>query len=116
MPNHIHLLCTPLENKKHQNVQLNFMRFTAQKLLFQLQDFGYSHVDDFLVDSKDRKYQIWQRNPLAVEMHSRKVIEQKLDYIHNNPVQGKWMLAKSPLDYEYSSAQFYESEDLRHPF
>ncbi|MEQ6119676.1 transposase [Reichenbachiella sp. MALMAid0571] len=116
MPNHIHLLWKPLENKKFQNVQLSFMRFTAQKLLYQLQDSGYRHIDDFLVESKDRKYQIWQRNPLAVEMYSRKVIEQKLDYIHNNPVQGKWMLVKSPLDYEYSSAQFYESEDLAHPF
>ena len=115
MPNHIHLLWKPLETEKYQNVQLSFMRFTAQKLLFQLQD-SDRHIDDFLVDKKDRNYQIWQRNPLAVEMYSRKLIEQKLDYIHNNPVQGKWMLAKSPIDYEYSSAQFYESEDMTHPF
>ena len=31
-----------------------------------------------------------------------------MDYIHNNPVQGKWLLADCPADYYYSSAKFYE--------
>jgi putative transposase len=57
-----------------------------------------------------------ERNPLAVEMYSRKVIEQKLDYIHNNPVQGKWMLANSPIDYHFSSASFYELGDKKYSF
>jgi hypothetical protein len=32
---------------------------------------------------------------------------QKLEYIHNNPVQGKWKLVEYPEDYKYSSARFY---------
>jgi putative transposase len=75
-----------------------------------------SKLEDFLVEKKDRKIQIWQRNPLAVEMYSRKVIEQKLDYIHNNPVQGKWMLVNSPIDYYFSSASFYEMGDKKYSF
>ena len=92
------------------------MRFTAQKVLFHLQDSNSPLLDGLLVDKLDRKYQIWQRNPLAIELYSRKVIEQKLDYIHNNPVQGKWMLANNPLGYKYSSATYYENEDLSFPF
>ncbi len=34
---------------------------------------------------------------------------QKLDYIHFNPVQGKWALAKDDLGYHYSSARIYET-------
>jgi hypothetical protein len=30
---------------------------------------------------------------------------QKLDYIHNNPLQPKWQLAKAPEEYFYSSAK-----------
>ena len=116
MPNHIHLLWQPVSNEKVKNVQLSFMKFTAQKILFQLQDSKHPQIDDFLVDKKDRKYQIWQRNPLAVELYSRKVIEQKLDYIHNNPVQGKWMLTNSPEEYLYSSASFYEGDDSKYSF
>jgi hypothetical protein len=33
----------------------------------------------------------------------------KIDYIHFNPVSGKWNLAKDYLDYYYSSAGFYET-------
>jgi len=104
MPNHIHLIWKPLVT----NVQLRFMKFTGQKIKFELLDYEPDQLEKFLVNKKDRTYQIWQRNPLATELYSRKVVEQKLDYIHNNPVQGKWMLAKSPLEYPFSSARFYE--------
>ncbi|MEO7045292.1 MAG: hypothetical protein ABI091_08260 [Ferruginibacter sp.] len=39
---------------------------------------------------------------------SREVARQKLDYIHRNPVSGKWTLAKDDVSYFYSSARFYE--------
>lgn len=38
---------------------------------------------------------------------NEKFILQKLDYIHNNPCNGKWNLANHPCDYPHSSAQFY---------
>lgn len=116
MPNHIHLIWQPLINKNFKNIQLSFMRFTAQKILFHLQDINSHLLGDLLVEKQDRKYQIWKRNPLAIELYSRKVLEQKLDYIHNNPVQGKWMLAESPFDYKYSSATYYENEGLGYSF
>ena len=103
MPNHIHVIWKPLS----PNLQLQFMKYTSQQLKFDLLD-KKEDLDPFLVNKKDRTYQIWQRNPLAIELYSLKVIEQKLDYIHANPVQGKWMLAYSPIEYEFSSASFYE--------
>ncbi len=63
----------------------------------------------FEVNLKDRKYQFWERNPLSVDLYSRKVVLQKLDYIHANPLSGKWNLAHSPLDYWFSSYRFYET-------
>ena len=35
------------------------------------------------------------------------MIEQKLNYIHDNPCIGKWNLAESPVDYIHSSAHYY---------
>jgi hypothetical protein len=35
------------------------------------------------------------------------MILQKLNYIHNNPLQEKWQLSKTAEDYRYSSAGFY---------
>ncbi len=72
---------------------------------------------EFYVNLKDRKYQIWKRDSLSIAMFSRKVMEQKLDYIHNNPVQGKWMLVNNLLDYKYSSVRFYEMDEYEeYPF
>jgi hypothetical protein len=34
-------------------------------------------------------------------------LEQKLEYIHNNPVAEKWAMCKLPEDYRWSSARFY---------
>ena len=73
-------------------------------------------LNGFLVDKVDRKYQIWQRRRLSVDLYSREVIEQKLDYVHANPVQGEWSLVEDYMDYEYSSASFYEMGDSRFKF
>ena len=45
-----------------------------------------------------------------------KIIFQKLDYIHNNPCRGKWMLADDPNDYRFSSMEFYETGKGRFDF
>ncbi|MDX2195300.1 MAG: transposase, partial [Cytophagales bacterium] len=55
---------------------------------------------------KDRKYQIWERNPLSIELRTKEVSEQKLDYIHLNPVKAG--ICHSSIEYKYSSAKFYE--------
>ena len=39
---------------------------------------------------------------------NERMLEQKLDYIHNNPVSGKWDLVNDYVDYKYSSAGFYQ--------
>ena len=39
-------------------------------------------------------------------MYSRRVAEQKLNYMHNNPVKAG--LSKLPEDYPFSSYQYYE--------
>ncbi len=44
-----------------------------------------------------------------MEIYSRVVAKQKLDYIHFNSGNKKWQLAKDDLGYFYSSARFYET-------
>jgi putative transposase len=73
-------------------------------------------LNHFYVNEKDRNYRIWQRDPLAVRILSREMLEQKLDYIHNNPLQPHWNLAKYPEDYYYSSAGFYLKGVINFPF
>ena len=67
-----------------------------------------SQLAKLQVNAADRRQQVWERNTLEVEMWNEKVFIQKLNYIHNNPLQPKWKLAELPENYKYSSASFYE--------
>ena len=61
------------------------------------------------VNAANKKHELWQRDSLSVEIYSKAVAVQKLNYIHFNPVSGKWKLSKDDQDYRYSSARFYET-------
>jgi putative transposase len=111
MPNHIHLIWQIQDGYKRELIQNRFLKFTAQQMKFRLIDNNDQALSRFRVNTSDREYQIWERNALSVDLWSEPVFMQKLDYIHNNPLQHKWQLAKYPEDYKYSSAKFYETGD-----
>jgi len=109
MPNHIHLIWQIQDGYKRDKIQMRFLKFTAQKMKFKLVDTNDKRLDKFMVNAKDRQYQFWERNSLSIDLWSPDVFMQKLDYVHNNPLQDKWRLAEFPEDYKYSSAKFYET-------
>jgi hypothetical protein len=49
--------------------------------------------------------QFWQHNNKPIEWWSSDVIDQKADYIHNNPVAAGFVV--EPWDWKYSSAKDY---------
>ncbi|SFD10715.1 hypothetical protein SAMN05216297_104241 [Flavobacterium phragmitis] len=53
--------------------------------------------------------QFWQQNNKPVEIWSLKVFEQKLNYIHNNPIETGFV--NNPVDWKYSSARNYADND-----
>ncbi|MEO7212913.1 transposase [Mucilaginibacter sp.] len=109
MPNHIHLIWQIQDGHKQSAVQQRFMKFTAQQMKFKLLDNKDSRLAQFIVNAKDRQYQFWERNPLSIDLWSPDVFMQKLDYIHNNPLQDNWRLVEFPEDYKYSSGSYYET-------
>ena len=109
MPNHIHLIWQIQDGFKRDKIQLRFLRFTAQQMKFRLLETNKSKLEDYRVNAKDREYQFWERNALSIDLWSERVFMQKLEYIHDNPLQEKWRLAEFPEDYRYSSARFYET-------
>ena len=86
------------------------LKFTGQTILRDLKLNHRKIHESMYVGAKDRNYQFWERNPLSVPLYSQKVIEQKINYIHGNPLHSKWNLADQPQDYKYSSAGFYYTD------
>ena len=56
-------------------------------------------------NSNNKTYQFWRQDNKPIEVWSNDVIDQKLDYIHNNPVEAGFV--DHPEDYIYSSARNY---------
>lgn len=54
------------------------------------------------------KNQFWQHHNKPIELCSPKVIKQKLDYIHNNPVVSGFVT--NPVDWKYSSARNFAED------
>jgi len=56
--------------------------------------------------SRGKKHEVWIDGFDAKECRTEKFILQKLIYIHENPVRGKWKLCNTSLDYLHNSAPF----------
>ena len=56
-------------------------------------------------NSNNSKYQFWQQHNKPIEIYSDKVIAQKMNYLHENPVQAGWV--DKAEEYLYSSARDY---------
>ena len=114
MSNHFHLIWQILGDYKREDVQRDFLKYTSQQILKILRNEQSVMQQELLVQSKDRKYQVWERNPLSIPLWSDQAIHQKLDYIHYNPVKAG--LCKYPWEYLYSSAGFSYKSDRRWSF
>lgn len=56
-------------------------------------------------NTNNSKYQFWKQDNRPIELVSEKWIQQKVDYIHLNPVKAKYVEFEE--DYIYSSARNY---------
>jgi REP element-mobilizing transposase RayT len=87
MPNLIHLIWQIQDKHEKASVQLSFMKYTAQQIKLTMISTGNKKLENFKVKASDRQYQFWERNPLSIDLWSRPVFLQKLNYMHNNPNQ-----------------------------
>jgi REP element-mobilizing transposase RayT len=106
MDNHLHLIWQMQAGIKAADVQRDLLKYAAQQIKRDLAKNHPQVLERFKVNAKDRRYQFWERNALSIELSTEKVFQQKLNYIHENPVRAG--LCKLPEEYHYSSASLYE--------
>lgn len=107
-----------LENHLHMVVQspylgkdiARFKRHTAKELLSYLQSRNAERVLKQLhffkkAHKKDRDYQFWEEGVHPEWIQNSEMMQQKVDYIHQNPVKRGYV--DNPDDWRYSSAKNY---------
>ncbi|HEV7404910.1 MAG TPA: transposase [Chthoniobacteraceae bacterium] len=104
MPNHFHAV---VHADQLPRVMADLKKFTAGKLLRQLKEENRTWLLDLLAGGKAEHksasaYQLWQEGYHPQAIYSDETMQQKIDYIHANPVRKGWVAA--PEHWRYSSA------------
>ncbi|RYF19945.1 MAG: transposase [Flavobacteriales bacterium] len=107
MPNHIHLIWKTLKSNGKETAVGSFMKYTAHQFQKYLRTYEPVKLALYSSNISDRNYHFWKRDALAIPISSATILEQKLDYIHKNPLQERWQLASLEENYKWSSARFY---------
>ena len=115
MPNHIHVVVAFRNSGKNINKIIGSgKRFIAYGIVEKLQKDDNQETLSKLqagVRNTDRKrgkkHEVWEDSFDWKECFNNKMICEKLDYMHNNSLSGKWQLVEDPTDYVHSSAKYY---------
>lgn len=117
MPNHLHALISFIHTKKSINrIVGDGKRFMAYDLVKRLKQSDQGDILKLLSHGvnpgdrlKGKLHQVFEPSFDWKVCWGSRFIEQKLNYIHNNPCQGSWRLVTHPVEYQHSSAMFYDS-------
>ncbi len=115
MTNHLHILSSAATGFEMGAIIRDFKKFTSRSILDMLRDktVNESRARAFLHafswqgqrNNRNGDYQFWQQENHAVHAYSRSFTEQKLAYIHDNPVRAGYV--DVAWHWRYSSARDY---------
>ncbi|MES2279131.1 MAG: transposase [Bacteroidota bacterium] len=113
MPSHIHLIFRA-EQGNPEIILGRFKEYTSKQIVKSITENIQESRREWVLwmfkragakSSNVSYYQFWQHNNKPIELWSATVIEQKADYIHNNPVVAGFVT--EPMYWRYSSAIDY---------
>lgn len=116
MSNHLHLVVRSNENSLSNTIR-DFKKFTTKQIINTIQTEPESRREWMLVifgkagksNLNNKNYQVWRQDNHTIELYTNSVIDQKINYIHMNPVRAG--IVEKAEDYIYSSARNYAELD-----
>ncbi len=113
MSNHIHLVISSKENNLSEILR-DFKKYTSKQIINTIINNSLESRREWMLqifekagreNSRNTNYQFWRQDNHPKELYSAKFTTQKLDYIHNNPVEAG--IVENADHYIYSSARNY---------
>lgn len=117
MSNHVHLIIGS-NQEKMQDIVRDMKKFTSKKICEAIENNPQESRKQWMLalfsragkrNSNNKKYQFWQQHNQPIELDYAEIIDQKINYIHNNPVKAGWV--NHPWEYTYSSAPAYAGRE-----
>ncbi|WP_246029419.1 transposase [Pedobacter nototheniae] len=113
MLSHVHLVFRSTIQKPEDLIR-NFKSYTSKQLIKLIEGNLQESRREWLLNSfkkaaltnsNNTKNQFWQQDNHPIELWSNNVIQQKIDYTHNNPLEAGFV--EHDYEYLYSSARDY---------
>ncbi|MBC7412497.1 MAG: transposase [Bacteroidia bacterium] len=113
MPSHMHIVFKSIIQKPEELLR-DFKSFTAKEMIVLIETNPQESRREWILNSFKKAgaknsnntiNQFWQQHNKPIELWSNEVIDQKINYIHNNPVVSGFVDKEE--DYLHSSARDY---------
>lgn len=106
MPSHVHLIFRA-EEENPSEVLRDFKAYTAKRVLEEIEAHPQESRQEWMLAlfEQNKPRQFWQHHNKPIELWSDKVVNQKIYYVHMNPVRAGFVT--SPEHWKYSSAKNY---------
>ncbi|MCG8410029.1 MAG: transposase [Bacteroidales bacterium] len=113
MPSHVHLIFGT-NQEPMQNIVRDLKKYTSKAIVQTIRENPEESRREWMLwmfecagkkNGNNTNFQFWQQNNKPIELSDTKIINQKLNYLHNNPVKEGFVVESH--HYKYSSAIDY---------
>jgi REP element-mobilizing transposase RayT len=110
MTNHVHLIIRAEDGRRLSDILRDYKKYTSKSVLKAILENIQESRKEWLIErfKTPEGFRFWRPDNKPVELWSNAVIDQKIDYIHQNPVEEGLVFRAE--DYVYSSAANYAGE------
>ena len=114
MSSHVHMIVARHGKQNLEHVIRDIKKYTCLKIIEAINNNPQESRRELLMwlferagtyNPHNTRYQFWEQHSHPIELNTEEKLNQRLDYIHNNPVVAG--IVRYPEDYLYSSAGNY---------
>lgn len=113
MTSHVHMIIGTKQDKM-QDIVRDLKKYTSKEIIKAIRENPRESRKDWMLwmferagkkNGNNKNIQFWQQNNNPIELSDNKILDQKLNYLHNNPVEEGFVVECH--EYKYSSAIDY---------
>jgi REP element-mobilizing transposase RayT len=117
MTNHVHLIFSSAEKGKQSEILRDLKKFTSNQIIKAIRSNPLESRKEWILEifkkagirnCNNQNFQFWQQDNHPIEIYSPRIISQKIEYIHDNPVKSGFVIEAE--HYLYSSARNYAGQ------
>ncbi|MFD2161501.1 transposase [Paradesertivirga mongoliensis] len=119
MSNHVHLIASAKGGFELAALIRDLKKFTSRMIIESIGSNGQESRKEWMIwmfkragaaNSNNKVYQFWQQDNHPIELSTNEMMDQRLNYLHENPVRAG--IVNFASHYKYSSAVDYYEERL----